>query len=135
MRERISRFMHGRYGIDSYSNFLVVLALILMAAEILIPVTVVRSVLGVLGILCLAYSYVRILSRNSRKRYEENERFLKRTEVFRKMVTRWKSRMAQRRTHHIYKCPSCRQAIRIPKGKGKIAITCPKCQNEFIRRS
>lgn len=135
MRERISRFMRGRYGIDSYSNFLVILALVFMAGELLIPVSGIRSVLGILGILCLAYAYIRILSKNNYRRYEENERYLRRTAGIRRAVANARVRWEQRHTHRIYKCPSCRQSIRIPKGKGKIAITCPKCKNEFIRRS
>ena len=46
-----------------------------------------------------------------------------------------KNLLAQRKTHQIYKCPTCRQKIRVPKGKGKIEIRCPKCQTRFIKKS
>ena len=50
-------------------------------------------------------------------------------------VNKCKYNMEQRKKYHIYKCPNCKQKIRIPRGKGKIAISCPKCHNEFIKRS
>lgn len=135
MRERLARFMQGRYGVDQFSNFLTVVALIVLILEFFVPVAYMQSGLNSLALLLLVYSYYRILSRNHYKRYAENERFMKYYGKVRFYFSRQKSHMKQRRTHKIFKCPSCRQAIRIPKGKGKIAITCPKCRTEFIRRS
>ena len=135
MRERFSRFMQGRYGVDQFSNFLVILALIFMVLELFIPVSYVRSGLNSLGLLLLIYAYFRIFSKNHYKRYAENERYMKYYNKVRFFLARKKNHMEQRRTHRIYKCPSCRQSIRVPKGKGKIAITCPKCRTEFIRKS
>lgn len=135
MRERLMRFMQGRYGVDQFSNFLIILALILMVLEIFIPIPQVRSVLNTIGLLLIMYAYFRIFSRNHYKRYAENERYMKYYNKVRFFLARKKSHMEQRRTHRIYKCPSCKQSIRVPKGKGKIAITCPKCRTEFIRRS
>lgn len=135
MRERLARFMQGRYGVDSFSNFLVILALVLMVLELFIPVGYIRQGLNTIGLLLLIYAYFRILSRNHYKRYAENERYMKYYNKVRFFLARKKSHMEQRRTHRIYKCPSCKQQIRVPKGKGKIAITCPKCRTEFIRRS
>lgn len=135
MRERFNRFMQGRYGIDQFGNFLVILALFFMLLELFIPVTYVRSGMNTIGLLLLVYAYCRIFSRNHYRRYAENERYMKYHNKVRFFFARKKSHMQQRRTHRIYKCPSCRQSIRVPKGKGKIAITCPKCRTEFIRRS
>lgn len=77
MRERFSRFMQGRYGVDQFSNFLVILALIFMVLELFIPVSYVRSGLNSLGLLLLIYAYFRIFSKNHYKRYAENERYMK----------------------------------------------------------
>ena len=77
MRERLARFMQGRYGVDQFSNFLVILALILMVAELFIPVVHIRSGLSTAGLLLLLYAYFRIFSKNHYRRYAENERFMK----------------------------------------------------------
>ncbi len=135
MRERLARFMQGRYGVDQFSNFLTVAALFLLVIAFFIPVPRMRSGMNSLAVLVFAYSYYRILSRNHGRRYAEYQSFLKYSRQFRYYFQKKKSRMQQRRTHKIFRCPSCRQAIRIPRGKGKIAITCPKCHTEFIRRS
>lgn len=135
MRERFSRFMQGRYGADQLSNFLVIGALVLVVLEIFIPIPRVRHAMNSLGVVMIVVSYFRMFSRNHYKRCAENERFMK----YYQRVVFWrnkqKSRAAQRKTHRIFKCPSCRQSIRVPKGKGKIAITCPKCHTEFIKKT
>ena len=46
-----------------------------------------------------------------------------------------KKRWAQRSTYRFFKCPQCKQTVRVPKGRGKICITCPKCKTEFIKKS
>lgn len=135
MRERFARFMQGRHGADQLSNFLVILALVLVVLEIFIPVPRVRGAMNSLGVFLIALAYFRIFSRNHYKRYAENERFMKYYNRVLSWRNRKKSRAMQRKTHRIFKCPSCRQAIRVPKGKGRIAITCPKCRTEFIKRT
>ena len=88
LKERIRRFMQGRYGIvDQYSEFLFIVAILMFAG------------------------------------------------IFRKRWQKFCSRIKDRRENRIYKCPSCKQRIRVPRGKGKIAITCPQCRTEFIRKS
>ena len=69
------------------------------------------------------------------KMYAQNQKFL--TWRYRMVAkwSKWKERFAQRKTHRFYKCPNCKQKVRVPKGRGKIAITCPKCRTEFIKKS
>ena len=93
------------------------------------------ALLDTVGLLVLLYTYYRMLSRDIQKRYQENEKYLAATAKIRQRFNREKSMMNQRKTHHIYSCPGCGQKIRIPRGKGKIEIECPKCHTKFIKRS
>ena len=130
MKEKLYRFMQGRYGNDQFNRFLMILAVICFAV----------SLFGVrffylLGIALLVYIYFRMLSKNTYKRSIENSVYLRYEYKFKQKAAVFKRNMKQRKTHHIYKCPSCKQKIRIPKGKGKIEIRCPKCGQTFIKRS
>ncbi len=131
MKQKFQQFMMGRYGVDSFLKFLLGAALGLAVLDIFIDSRILTSWFYVLVI----YSYYRILSKNHQKRYQENMKFL---QIKNKIVSKFKSEknlMKQRKTHHIYKCPTCGQKIRIPKGKGRICITCPKCKTEFTKTS
>jgi hypothetical protein len=130
MKEKLYRFMMGRYGFDQFNRFLMLLGLVFF----------VISVFGVRGfylggLACLIYAYFRMLSRNTYKRSLENNRYLQYESKVKRYLSGWKRNLEQRKTHHIYKCPSCRQKIRIPRGKGKIEIRCPKCGQTFIKKS
>ena len=87
------------------------------------------------ALLLLGYTYYRIFSRDISKMYAQNQKYLN----FRyKLTVRWnnaKKRFAQRREYRFFRCPKCRQRVRVPRGRGKICITCPKCREEFIKRS
>lgn len=131
MREKIQRFMIGRYGVDQFSKFLNIVTLVLLIISMFFR----RSPLYMLALLLLIYTYFRMFSKNHQKRYAENQAYL----VWQSKVTgffsRHKQLRAQKKIYHIYKCPDCKQKIRVPKGKGKICVTCPKCHKEFIKHS
>lgn len=134
MREKLMRFMQGRYGTygpDSLNKFLLRGSLVIM----LISLFTRWNILYGLVLAALAYSYFRTFSRNYTRRYAENQMFLKQTEGIRRFFATQKNVMRQRKTHHIYKCPNCKQKIRVPRGKGKIAIRCPQCSTEFVKKS
>lgn len=135
MRKRIAKFMQGRYGVDHFSQFLVIVAMILMLSQLFVRTAILDLILNVAAVALLFYTYFRIFSRNHYKRYEENETYQRYRNKVKLFFAREKSHLLQRKTHRIFKCPSCKQSIRVPKGKGKIAITCPKCRTEFIKRS
>lgn len=129
--------MQGRYGVDDLSRFImgVALVLIILAMFANIFSRTAGSTLDILGVAAIVYAYIRIFSRNIQQRYAENQKFLQMTSKFRLRFNKEKNLMKQRKTHHIYSCPGCGQKIRIPKGKGKIEIECPKCHTKFVKRS
>jgi hypothetical protein len=131
MKEKLQRFMIGRYGVDSFSKFLLGVAFAICILDIFID----SAMLSTWFYILVIYSYYRIFSRNIQKRYQENIKFLQIKNKFTSKYEKEISLLKQRKTHHIYKCPTCSQKIRIPRGKGRICITCPKCKTEFTKTS
>lgn len=135
MREKLQRFMVGRYGADELAKWLNAFVLICLVISMFGGWLPVLSVFYWIGIGLMIYNCFRMFSRNVSKRYRENQKFLGMRYRFVVKWDRMKKRFAQRRTYRFYKCPDCRQTVRVPKGHGKICITCPKCRREFVRRS
>lgn len=131
MQDKIRRFMMGRYGGDQLNRFLLGVAI----AVLLISAFFRNGIFEILAFIILAFSYYRMLSKNINQRYMENQKYLTLKNRFLSYFQRFRYNSAQKKTHHIYICPTCKQKIRVPKGKGKICITCPKCHAEFIRKS
>ena len=123
--------MIGRYGVDSLSKFMLGTAVVLLVFAMGFRNNFLNTLACLLVLLC----YFRMYSRNYQKRAEKNQKFLELKGKAATFLKREKEYFEQRKTHHIYKCPSCKQKIRVPKGKGKICITCPKCHTEFIKKS
>ena len=123
--------MMGRYGVDQLSRFLNIIVIILLFISMLSRVGTVY----LLAVALMIYSYFRIFSRNRQRRYAENMRWLNLTSRARGSLQTAKRDAQIRRTHHLYRCPSCRQKIRVPRGKGRIAVSCPRCSTEFIKKS
>lgn len=132
MREKLIRFMQGRYGVDSFSKLLTGVGL---AVVLLSMVFRGSNLLYLLGWVVIIYAYFRMFSKNISKRAAENQAYLNRTYKLRCKFAGLKNRFTQDKQYHIYKCPSCKQKIRIPRGKGKIEVRCPKCGTTFVKRS
>lgn len=131
MKEKFLRFMYGRNGMDAFNRSLFLTAIILYVLSSLTDV----GLLYWISVVMLFYAYYRMFSKNLYKRSEENRTYLNKTAKFRyKAQIKW-SHLKQLRTHHIYKCPTCKQKIRIPRGKGRIEIRCPRCKSTFIKNS
>ena len=133
---RIQRFMYGRYGYDELSRFLSVFSLILIVLSVffwplLIPAW---------GL--MIWSTVRSFSKKLEKRRRERERYLR---ISSKLKTVFlgpqakrdlrRNKKRDRKTHRYFSCKKCKTVLRVPKGKGKITITCPKCQSKLKKKT
>lgn len=122
----------NRYGIDNLNVALIILALVLSLAARLFPRAV---VLTVLGILLIVLVFFRALSTKTVLRRAENEKFLACWYAVRDWFKSPRLPSFARGGKRTFKCPSCGQKCRVPRGKGTIAITCPSCHQDFIRRT
>ena len=119
----LRRFMEGRYGNDKLNNAILGAALVMVILALFVGNALVDLILHGISYALMFWSIFRTLSRNTYKRYQENRRYLKCVDRIRD------------RNHRYYDCPKCRQTVRVPRGKGKIAITCPRCREKFVRKS
>jgi uncharacterized paraquat-inducible protein A len=123
MAYSLRRFMEGRYGTDKLNSAILGAALVMVILAVFIRNPLLNLILHGISYALMFWSIFRTLSRNTYKRYQENRTFLK-------MVDRFRDR-----DHRYFECPKCRQTVRVPRGKGKIAITCPRCREKFVKKS
>ena len=119
LKEKLSRLMYGRYGIDQLGNFMMWAAVVMM----IFGAVVRSSLIYTLAFVLIVWADVRIMSKNHSKRYAENQKFL---ELKNRVVGFFRGGT---------RCPSCHQQVRVPKGKGHIEIRCPKCGTKFIKNT
>ncbi|MDO5519606.1 MAG: hypothetical protein Q4G58_03830 [bacterium] len=150
--DRFRQWMVGRYGSDQLNMTLLVVYLIF---------SIITSATGWFLTLLLSYAsilmiFYRMFSKNISKRYAENQKFLQLVAPITKRIGKGRTgyqgnpyqnnpyqtnRTEKRRKpktdkdHKIFQCGKCGQMIRVPKGKGKIAIKCPRCGQEFVKRT
>lgn len=126
------RFMQGRYGTDQLSiGLLVVLFLISLLGRLF----QLGKIIDILYVLVAFFIFYRVFSKNTAKRYQENIKFLKFWHLLKNKLLNNIKLIRDARYYRYYKCANCGQKLRVPKGKGKIAITCPKCKTSMIRKS
>ena len=135
MKEKFIRFMYGRNGVDELARFESFLIWIPILLSIFIRVPIVQSFFSLLTVVLIVHLYFRVFSKNVSKRYEENQKFRNFRYNMAIKKNNFKKRREQRAIYKYFKCPMCKQQVRVPRGHGKICITCPKCREEFARRS
>ena len=123
LRAAVQRFMAGRYGNDKLNLLLISIGFVFCVAALFIAYLPVKYACSSVSYVFLFFSVFRCLSRNTYKRYRENRKFLM---IFQKIKDR---------EHRYFDCPRCKQQVRVPRRKGKISITCPKCREKFIKKT
>ena len=117
------RFMQGRYGSDKLNTLILSIGLVASLLQLFMPTAGLKWAFMLISYVFLAVAIFRMLSKNIYKRYEENRKYLR-------LLDRWKDK-----EHRYYDCPKCKQTVRVPRGKGKIVITCPKCKEKFTKKT
>lgn len=142
-KERMKRFLTGRYGGDGLTTVLsfaslasfIISAVIRAAAPDTVG-KVLGAVFWIIALAVLGYSTFRIFSRDLTARRAEYEWYRSHIAApAARLRNETKTRFRQRRTHRFFKCPKCGQTVRVPKGKGRIRITCPKCGESFTKNT
>ena len=116
-------FMYGRYGSDRLNMVILCTGLVACILSSMFRNAGIRTVFWALSYALMFWAIFRALSRNTYKRYQENRKFLL---IFDRLKDR---------NNRYFDCPKCRQTVRVPRGKGKISITCPRCKEKFIRKT
>lgn len=119
------RFMAGRYGSDQLNRWLLGLAIVLIVLGMVgsRAGSTFLAALSLLAYVPLIWSIFRMYSRNIEARRRENA-------ALQRILNRLRDR-----EHRYYKCPKCRQTVRVPRGRGRINIRCPKCGEQFIKKT
>ncbi len=131
LRNWLRNFMIGRYGPDQLYVALFILALALMLLSNI-------KYFGFLSFFAFAVLFIamfRMFSRNIVKRRAENDRFLRFYAPIKNSISGKGARKRDNKDFKFFKCPGCKNLLRVPKGKGKIQITCPRCGERFEKKT
>ena len=130
-QRKMMEWLRGRQGPDDLAVFCTNLAIVVVVVNLFARV----SLLGWIALALIAYSMFRIQSKNLGSRARENEAFLKALGPARPWVQNPRAAWAELRTYKHVKCRSCRQRVRVPRGKGRLRVTCPRCKTKFEVKS
>ena len=132
MRNKLQQFMQGRYGFDQLYRVLVLAAVVCtLLSSMLRKSPAVSNLLYFASVALIVWAFYRALSRNIEKRYLENLHYLERMGSVGQRARMSREKMKQRKEYKFFVCPTCKTNLRVPKGKGKVNITCSKCGTRF----
>lgn len=111
----------SNYGFDRFSKFILIFSLIFFTNKW-------TAVIGLFLLLVVTFRY---FSKDKYKRHLEEmayEQWLYKVKYYFNLQ---KNKIKEKRIHVIKKCPYCGQKLRLPRGKGKIIVTCKACKKDF----
>lgn len=128
--QKLREFMYGRYGTDKLSLALVIGGFVFYTLYVFTRF----RLLYLVSLILYGIALFRTLSKNINARQRENMKFEQLLWKVKNWWTGVRADFEERKTYKHFKCPSCGQKIRIPRGRGKVEIRCPKCSNRFIKK-
>ena len=131
IRNFLRNFMVGRYGPDHLNIAMIIFSFLLSLVHGITRYTPILYI----SYLILALALFRMLSRNLPRRRAENDKFIRYWWPIKTKLSRSFANFKDRKTFKYFKCPSCANTLRVPRGKGKLQITCPKCGERFIKKT
>lgn len=131
IKQRINQWMQGRNGADDFSTTVIVLAMVLY----LIGVFAHFKMVLFLALVAVIYGFFRMTSRNIEARRAENREFLKRVGPARPWIKNPPAAWKEFRAYKHLICENCGQRMRIPRGRGKLRVSCPRCGHKFEYKS
>lgn len=163
-KEKFQRFMYGRYGVDEFSRALVYTSLGMMILHAVFKISGLDTLGMILLVYCYfrifsrniykraaenqKYLHIKdsFLQKFSRKTGTSSQYYANENGTFAQKVSDTMNTLSakikkkqeyarQLKDYRFFKCPTCQQKVRVPKGKGKIKIHCPRCHNDFIKKS
>ena len=127
IRNWLYKFMYGRNGADYISKLLIIPIIIVFILCLFLKGNA-RFIVSIIGWILIIYSYFRMFSKNVSKRRAE-------CAFVQKKINYLKTRTKQSKDYRFFNCPNCGTHLRVPKGVGKITITCKKCGTKFDRKA
>lgn len=129
------RVMTGRNGPDDLARVCTAAGCAMLLLSLVLRAGVWHLLCNTAGISAIVYGYFRMFSRNIYKRRQENAGYVRWRSGVKTWLRQWRTRCVQSKDHRFFRCPGCRTVARVPRGRGRIEITCPHCGQHFIRKS
>ena len=131
----LENWQQSRYGMDEFSNLLLCVSAALVSGSILLRKFTVFPLIILLAAAPGIWAIARCLSRNISGRRQENNSYLKFKDEIAYQISLRKKTREIRRSYRYFTCKDCKCRYRVPRGHGKIQITCPSCGKKTIRRT
>lgn len=126
--------MYGRYGNDKLNQMLLIAACALALISIFLPWQA-RTIISFVTTAGIAFAIFRMFSRNTAARRIELNKYLSMESRVRAWFSKRGRGFKERKDFKHFTCPQCMQKLRVPRGKGKIRITCTRCGHRFETKS